>query len=60
MAALMSLFMSGVITLVNTSIDAGFIQRWMHAFYIALPMAFIALLVLRPLASLITRAVMRE
>lgn len=54
-----NLLMSGVITVANTGMDTGIIQRWVHAFYIAFPSAFIALLILRPIASLITRALVR-
>jgi hypothetical protein len=58
MAALMSLFMSGIVTVANTGIDAGIIGRWMCAFYIACPSAFVALIILRPIASRITRILM--
>ena len=56
LAALMSLFMSGVIIVASTGMDNEVIQRWIHAFYIAFPMAFIALLILKPIACLITRS----
>ncbi len=56
LAALMSLFMSGVIIVVSTGMDNEVIHRWMHAFYIAFPMAFIALLILKPIAHLVTRS----
>jgi len=57
MPALISLLMSGVITAANTGLDRGIIQRWVHVFYIAFPSAFIAMLILGPIANLITRAV---
>jgi len=56
LAALMSLFMSGVIIVASTGMDNEVIQRWIHAFYIAFPMAFIALLILKPIACIITRS----
>lgn len=47
-ALLMSLYMvSGmtlVITWVNTGLDTGFVWRWLKAFVIALPVAFLLML----------------
>ena len=59
MAALMSLFMSGIVTVVNTGIDAEIVPRWMRALYITFPAAFLALLILKPVASLITCTLVR-
>lgn len=44
----MALFMTAVVTWVNTGIAGGFLFRWMHAFVIAWPLAFMCVLVLAP------------
>ena len=51
--------MSGVVTVANTGLATGIVQRWIYAFYVAFPSAFVALLVLRPIASRITRVLMK-
>lgn len=60
MAIQMSLLMSAVMTIMGTGIDKGFIERWMQAFYTAAPIAFIAILILKSVASSISRALLRS
>lgn len=48
MSAYMVTIMTCVITLVNTGFDNGFFWRWLHAFYIAWPIAFILILIGAP------------
>ena len=38
----MSVFMSGVITIVNTGLEGDFIHRWGTAWLFAFPLAFLA------------------
>lgn len=41
MSLYMSLLMTGLITWLNTGLDEGFGARWVRAFYIAWPIAFL-------------------
>ena len=57
LAALMSLVISGVVTLVNTGLHNGIVEQWIAAYVIAFPTAVVSLWLVRPLATLITRKI---
>jgi Protein of unknown function (DUF2798) len=48
MSFLMSVFMSGFITMVNTGVSGDFIGRWAHAWLLAMPCAFVVAYFARP------------
>ena len=48
MSFLMSAFMSGVITLINTGFDSAYFARWGHAWLLATPCAFVVAYFARP------------
>lgn len=54
MAVLMAFLMTFVVTLLNTGFDAGFPGRWLHAFTVAAPIAFGAVLLVAPVARRLT------
>lgn len=56
MATLMAFVMTFVITLLNTGMDSGFAGRWMVAFAVAAPIAFIAVMTVAPIAKRATAA----
>lgn len=47
---MMGVIMSGVITFINTGLDGGFPARWLKAFAIGFPIAFISMQAISPLA----------
>ena len=47
MSAVMAFIVTSVVTWVNTGIDGGFVQRWMHAFLVAWPVAGSCILIFR-------------
>jgi hypothetical protein len=51
MSLLFSFLMSGLITIVNTGLAGDFVVRWMHAWSIAFPCAFLVSLLIRPVVS---------
>jgi len=57
MSLLMSLAMSGLITLINVGWSAGYLSRWMHAFQIAWPIGFFCVLLLVKPVRLLVDAV---
>jgi hypothetical protein len=50
----MSVFMSGVITIVNTSLEEDFLHRWGTAWLFAFPLAFLAGNFFSPISRKIT------
>lgn len=48
MAAIMALLMSFVITAANSGIQTGFLSNALHAYKLAMPVAFLCILVVRP------------
>jgi hypothetical protein len=54
MAVLMAGFMSAVLTAINLGVDAHFIGRWLNAYIKVLPIAFVAIMIFRPIAMKIT------
>jgi hypothetical protein len=48
MSALMSIFMSGFITMVNTGISGDYLLRWGRAWLLAMPCAFVVAYFARP------------
>lgn len=49
MAGIMAILMSAIIVAVSSGIDAGYLQRVIHAYTLAMPSAFICVLVVRPI-----------
>ena len=45
----MSVIMSGVVVVVNTSLSNGFIDRWFYSWMFAFPIALIAAFTMAPL-----------
>jgi hypothetical protein len=54
MSLFMSLFMSGVVTAINLGIDGEFVAHWMSAWVKVFPIAFLAIMLFRPVATRIT------
>ena len=50
----MAIFMSGVITALNTGLAGAFLARWARAFVIAFPLAWAAAFLWAPIAQKIT------
>ncbi len=48
MAGIMAFLMSAVIVAANTGFGAGFVQRVLHAYAIAMPAAFLSVMMVRP------------
>jgi len=42
----MAFMMSGLLTVINTGVDNGLVQRWLRSFLIAWPIAFVLVLLL--------------
>ncbi|VVM48844.1 DUF2798 domain-containing protein [Pseudomonas fluorescens] len=49
MATIMAFLMSLVITATNTGIDKEFLSNTLHAYQLAMPAAFLCILVVRPI-----------
>ncbi|MGP1516375.1 MAG: DUF2798 domain-containing protein [Ottowia sp.] len=47
--ALMAFIMSAVLVALNTGIDGGWLQRTLRSYVLAWPIAFVSLLLIRPL-----------
>lgn len=60
LVALMSLVLSGVLTFLNTGLDAEFLIRWIGAYAAAFPIAFVTLNFVRPVADWIARIITGE
>ncbi len=60
MSGIMSVLMSGVITLLNTGLDGGFFHRWGPAFLVAWAVAFPLVTFIAPLAGKLTAYTMRR
>ena len=60
MAAIMALLMCTVITIANTGIDAALPERVLHAYTLAMPVAFACVLVVRPLVVRLMRLCVRD
>ncbi len=56
LSIMMGLLMSGIITAINTGFDAGYVNRWLRAFAIVVPIAFVVMQLLGPLARIIATA----
>lgn len=50
LAMMMSAFVAGVVTALNTGLDAGLVLRWLKAWALACPAAVVAAYLFRPLA----------
>ena len=60
MAAIMALLMCTVITVANTGVDAGLPLRVLHAYVLAMPVAFACVLVVRPLVMRLVKFCVRD
>lgn len=49
MASIMAFLMTLVITLINEGMGPGFMGRVLHAYVLAMPVAFVCVLIVRPL-----------
>jgi hypothetical protein len=59
LALIMSVIMSGVITMINTGLDGDFLERWGHAWIYAWPLATISAYFARPVADRLTSWTLR-
>ena len=48
MSCVMAFIVTSVVTWANTGMAAGFVQRWLHAFLVAWPVAGTCILIFRP------------
>ncbi len=60
LSIMMGLLMSGIVTALNTGFDAGYISRWLNAFVIVVPIAFVSILLLGPIARKIAAALTKS
>lgn len=60
MTFFMVLTMTAIATFINTGLDAGYVARWLHAFAIAWPIAFLAVNVMGPIARRLTAWVVAD
>ncbi|PFG09427.1 MULTISPECIES: DUF2798 domain-containing protein [unclassified Marinobacter] len=60
MSCMMSLLMSGVITFMNTGLDAQFAFRWLRAFLVAWGVAFPLVTFIAPIAGKLTEFTLRQ
>lgn len=60
MSGMMSLLMSGVITMINTGLEGDFFWRWLTAWLVAWVVAFPLVTVIAPLAVRMTEATLRK
>ncbi len=60
MSGIMSLLMSGVITVINTGLEGNFVGRWMAAFLVAWVVAFPLVTFIAPLAGKLTAPTLRR
>ncbi|MEH6356067.1 MAG: DUF2798 domain-containing protein [Marinobacter sp.] len=60
MSCMMSLLMSGVITVMNTGLDAQFLFRWLRAFFVAWAVAFPLVTFMAPIAGKLTEFTLRQ
>ncbi len=59
MAGIMAFLMCCVIVLASTGLSAGFMLRVLHAYFVAMPVAFVCVLIVRPIAMRLTMLVVR-
>ncbi|MFC4260885.1 DUF2798 domain-containing protein [Marinobacter lacisalsi] len=60
MSGIMSLLMSGVITVINTGLAGSFLHRWLAAWLVAWAVAFPLVVLVAPLARRMTDATVRR
>lgn len=60
MAGIMAFLMSMVIVAANTGLNIGYIKRVLHSYALAMPVAFICILFVRPLVIKLTSLVIRD
>ncbi len=59
MAGIMAFLMCCVIVVSSTGFSAGLMMRVLHAYFVAMPVAFLCVLVVRPIAMRLTMLVVR-
>jgi hypothetical protein len=60
MSALMAFAVTGVATAANTGVDATFVARWLRAYALAWPIAFLTALAIGPSVRRIVSSLVRE
>jgi ABC-type multidrug transport system permease subunit len=60
MSIIMAGFMSAVVTAINTGLEDGFVTRWLMAYVKVLPIAFVAIVLLRPIAQKLTALIVQS
>jgi hypothetical protein len=60
MAAIMAFLMSGVIVAANAGIKEDFLARVLHAYQLAMPVAFCCVLLVRPLVMKLVAVTVRK
>jgi hypothetical protein len=60
LSIMMGLLMSGIVTALNTGFNAGYVNRWLSAFVIVVPIAFGCMQLLGPLARIIAAALTKS
>lgn len=58
-SGIMAFLMTAIVTAINVGIPPDFLSRWMHAFIIAWPCAFVAALIARPFAQAGTEKIVK-
>lgn len=48
MSCLMAFMMSGLLAVINSGVETGFVYRWLKGFLVAWPIAFVLVLLLAP------------
>ena len=54
LSVVMGILMAGIVTAINTGFDSGYPGRWLRAFAMAMPIAFVCIQFLGPLARKLT------
>lgn len=55
MAGIIAFVMSAVLTAINTGMGSGFLARVLHAYAVALPVAFTCVVIFRPLVVFLVK-----
>lgn len=57
MSIMMGFLMSGIVTTINVGMPENFIEIWMNAFIRVTPIAFVVILIVRPLVEKILQKI---
>ncbi len=60
MALMMSWIMSGIVTAINLGIPENFLSLWGNAFVKVAPIAFVAVMVVRPIVEKLVKKIVKE